>query len=390
MSSKEPHWKQNAFGEAIIPSPIPVLPKPLALSYRNFHNHYAEHDFSRREKEVTDHPRVLVGCTLISAMLRHYFPSLEYAVNQAWPGTSTGAEFTHVPVVDGTPVAGTRHWTVQKKSDLAIVALVVVVTSPEFCKLPARIVPAQLAVTKKHLDSQHRLAIHGDRMSRGAVILQASTGNPLKPTFEFYHFDSSHEQKGLLVPMDIRVEDSQVAASNSIGLAPEHAEQVDQMFKTIVSASSGQADWPRAVTPSLTPMAPVLTLLPKRKAKRTPGTTPVPKMQRLETEPQVRLPLTPMPTAPNTPVHMPVSARHKIEVKNNKTRKTEHHEISEDYVRTVKMNKSGNLIEAFGRMIPNGKSKAIREVATSMGHTFNRPNSWGGQSGDDGLAERKN
>ncbi|KAJ4358724.1 uncharacterized protein N0V89_003308 [Didymosphaeria variabile] len=391
MSGKESHWKMNAFGEAIVPSPIPVLPKPLALSYRNFYNHYEEHDFLKRVKEQTGYPRVLVGCSLVSAMLRHYFPSVEYVVKQVWPSTSTGAEFTHDAVVNGVPIAGTRHWAVQKKSDAAITVLVVIVTDPEFCMPPARTAPAHLAVTKNHLESRHRLTIHGDRMSRGAVILLACAGSPLKPTFEFYHFDSSHEQKGLLAPMATHAQDSQGAASNSISLAPELAEQVDHTFKTIVRASSGQAGWPQALTPSPTQMAPVLTLLPKRKAKHTSNASPAPKINRLQFSPQARLPLTPAATAPNSPatIIVPVSARHSIEVKNDKTRKMEHHEISEDYVRTVKMNKSGNLIEAFGRMIPNGKSKAVRQVAEAMGHTFNRPDNWVGLAGEDGRAERR-
>ncbi|KAF2438868.1 hypothetical protein P171DRAFT_477189 [Karstenula rhodostoma CBS 690.94] len=409
MPDKEPHWKVTHFGEAIIPSPITVLPKPLALSYRNFYNYYEEHEFIKQERLQVSYPRVDVASSLVPALLRHYFPSRDYSVREIWPGTSTGAEFTTHPVVNEVPVFGTRYWIVENKSDSAIVTMVVIVTDPEFSKLPARTQPAHLAVGANFLDSRHRLAVHGDRMARGVVVLLASAGMPIKPTFEFYSFDSSHQQKGVVIPLAVRKQDTQQLATNSISLAPEHAEQVDQMFKTIVRASYGQGAWPQALStlsapmapvpvlhlpPTLTPVAPTPAFPTKRKPKHSTTGTPAPKAKRSKNiEPLGSLPLTPTPgaqgnlpltpasSAPSSPTIAPAiagpadqSTRHPIDVRNDKTRKMEHHEISEAYVRTVKRNRAGNLIEENGKMIPNGKSKAIRLVAELMGHTFRAPN----------------
>jgi hypothetical protein len=405
MPGKEPQWKVTHFGEAIIPSPIPVLPKALALSYRNFFNHYGEYEFIKREKGRTNFPRVVVSCSFVSAMLRQYFPSREYTVKEVWPGISTGAEFTPVSVVNGVPIAGTRYWMVQKQSDDAMVILVVIVTDPEFTKLPARMNPVQLAAAAAFLDSRHRLAVHGDRMSRGVVLLLAGAGTPVKPTFEFYSFDASRGQKGVVMPLVDQKQLTQGVATNSISLAPDHAEQVDQMFKIIVRSSFDRGSWPEALPllstlvtshlafsptpvapllvlpPSSTPGAPILAPTTKRKAHTTLRATPEPKTKRskrtgfLGTSPLVSLALTPASPGPSSPTLTPdYSTRHIVDVKNDKTRKMEHHELSEAYVRTVKRNRAGNLIEENGKMIQNGKSKAIRHIAEVMGHTFRQPN----------------
>ncbi|KAL5431191.1 hypothetical protein PMIN07_009939 [Paraphaeosphaeria minitans] len=409
IPNKEPHWKTTHYGEAIIPSPIAVLPKPLALSYRSFYNHYEEHEFIKQEKLLVTYPRSVVGCTLVSTLLRHYFPAQGYAMREVFPGTSTGAEFTPQPVVIGVSIEGTRNWVVKSKSDSAIVIVVVIVTEAKFSMFPGRTLPTQLAVATNFLDSNHCLAVHGDRMSRGVVVLLSNAGTPTKPTFEFYSFDSGHQQKGVMVPIAVQMQDTHSPATNSISLAPEHADQVDRMFKIIARASSGQEAWPQVLPTSSMPTAPnpVLELQPtsapvvpisavpsKRKPKSGPKATLAPKTKRTKkiesvgSMPQTptptvlpKLPLNPAPTAPKSPTILPATAgasddstRHPIDVKNDKTRKMEHHEISEAYVRTVKQNKAGNLIEENGKMIPNGKSKAIRMVAKMMSHAFRPPN----------------
>ncbi|KAK7182256.1 hypothetical protein DPSP01_006974 [Paraphaeosphaeria sporulosa] len=406
---KERHWKVTHYGEAIIPSPIAVLPKPLALSYRNFYKYYEEHEFMKQEKLLVSYPRVVVGCTLVSALLRHYFPAQEYAIREVFPGTITGAEFAPQPVVDGVPVEGTRHWIVQSNSDSAIVVLVVIVTSQEFPNIPARTHPTQLAVAASFLDSRHRLAVQGDRMSRGVVVLLCSAGTPIKPMFEFYSFDSDHQEKGLMAPIALQMQDHRSPATNSISLNPEHADQIDRIFKAIVRASYVQEAWHQFLSTSLTSMAslPLLQLPPtstpvvptsalpsKRKLRHDPKPRPAHKSKRskmieklgsLSQTPtpiaSANLSLIPAPTAPSSPTITPViagalgdSTHHSIDVRNDKTRKMEHHEISEAYVRTIKQNKAGNLIEENGKMISNGKSKAIRMVAKSMEHTFRPPN----------------
>jgi hypothetical protein len=236
-------------------------------------------------------------------------------------------------------------------------------------------------------------------MSRGVVVLLASAGIPVKPTFEFYNFDSSHAQNGVLVPSA-----PQDVVKNNISLDPDHAEQVDQMFKIIVHASSGRGIWAPdlylsstsvapspglsstpvqpvlALPSSSTPVAPTPTPITKRKARATPKATPEPKTKRSKKIESIgNLPLASLPLAPALSAQSSLtvapddSTRHKVDVKNDKTRKMEHHELSEVYVRTVKKNKAGNLIEENGKMIQNGKSKAIRQIAEIMGHTFRKP-----------------
>lgn len=408
MPNKEPHWKATHFGEAIIPSPIPVLPKPLALTYRNFYNHYEEHEFRKQERLVVTYPRVVIGCTFVSALLRHYFPAQEYFVGEIFPGTSTGEEFTPQPILDGIPIEGTRQWAVQSKFDSAIVVLVVIVTEQEFSKLPARTRPARLAVAANLLDSRSRVDVHGDCIARGGVVLLTSAGTFPKPTFEFYSFDSGLQQKGVVIPMALQMRTNHGLATNSISLAPKHAEQVDQTFKTIVRAASGQEAWPQVLSRSSAPMAPIPALYPpptstplapasaiptKRKSKGGPKVTPTPKTKRtkrieslggspLTLPPKLapNLQLTHAPTTASSPTIVSIiagpldsSSRHPVDVRNDKTRQMEHHEISGAYIRTVKQNRTGNLIEENGKMIPNGKSKAIRVVAKLLDHTFRPP-----------------
>lgn len=270
IPAREPHWKVTDHGEAIIPSPISVFPKPLALSYRNFHAYYQEHSFADRKSEPTSYPRVLVAFSLMSAMLRHYFPSPDHMVKEAWPGTISAAGYSPSPVVSGVPTDGTRYFTVQKKAGAEMVAIVVIVTEQGFLALPARSQPTQLTLETGLLDSRGRLSIQGNRMSRGIVLLLAAKGPPLKPTFEFYEFSSANVQPGRITPWIDYMRNSNGVATNIVDLAPENAGIVDDMFKTIVRGPSGFQDAPHHVIPSM-PHSKPETLSTTHKAKMKPG-----------------------------------------------------------------------------------------------------------------------
>ncbi|KAF1965084.1 hypothetical protein BU23DRAFT_575147 [Bimuria novae-zelandiae CBS 107.79] len=213
MPGKEPHWQVNHYGKISIPSPIPVLPKPLALSYRNYYNNYGQIDFVKQEKKVKPQkktkycPRALAGGLVISALLRHYFPRPENEVKEIFPGTGSDEEFKSEPVLAGMSLVGTRHWIVQQQEgSQEIVAVVVLVTDPKFFQLGGRETPTTLGVTKDLIDAEGRVVINKDNtMPCGAVVLVAGTWDPVKPQFEFYE----------------------------ISMAPEYAPLVDQMFKAV-------------------------------------------------------------------------------------------------------------------------------------------------------------
>lgn len=406
----ETRWRFTQLGRLIIPSPIRILPKPLALSYCNFYNYYEKYQFSKREKlkslygqeHYMVYPRAVVGCTLVSSLLRHHFSQEDFAVRDVTASINIGVESAPQQVIDGVPLDGMRLWVAQSKSDNAIVTLLVVVTDPVFATLPGRTLPIRHAVATNFLNSSHQLALHGGRMSRGTVIPLSSAGTPVKPRFEFYSFDSTTQQPHALVPMAIRLGNNDISATNSMSLAPGHVQQVGQMFKDIVRALTGQGSWPQVLSPvpvpipHLSPASIPVSSSPEPpvKGKRKHGTTAKadPKAKRPKTTASpdssqtatptapTNEPPTPVPTGPSSPTltdntagPTDRSSRHRIEVKNMKTRKMEHHDISEAYVRTVKENASGNLITENGKMITNGKSRAIRIVAKKMDHTFIPP-----------------
>ena len=235
IEDKESHWEVDHHGQLIIKSPIPVYPKPLALSYRGLYQNFGTHVFETWDGGVREHPRALASAMFALQLLRHYFPGPEYTMEEVWPGTET----TWETIVEDMPIMGTRHFIVQcnNKSKDNLVAVVVIVTDSVFFQMKGRKTPEALSVDNKYINSNGKLILGGKTMSRGALVVLTGVTSPVRPALDFYDFDSSRQQQGELLPCISRTAkrpDGEL--TNSISLAPESAGAVDAMFKDMVAA----------------------------------------------------------------------------------------------------------------------------------------------------------
>lgn len=266
-------------GNLFVPPPIPGLSKPVGLAYKNYNAHFKEHVFKEKlsvrrtragEKEF---PRALVGSSLVSPLLRHYFSSSEYTVQLVWPGHTVIKDdeenWVEDALVFNTPVDGTRHYAVTKKSEDSsaqeMVALVVVVTDPKFFELAQRKKPSRLGVVKKYVDSRGELVVNDLRMSRGTVVILGGVSSPVQPTWEFYKFDSSSAIPGQLAPRVDLISNEKGEPTNSVSLWTKDAHWPTAMFKQIVREAAE-----KYVAPAKTPKKRLTPEPRKRKAEITP------------------------------------------------------------------------------------------------------------------------
>lgn len=280
MEGKEPHWEVDHYGQISIPSPIPVFPKPLALSYRNLYRDFGNHKFEIKEEHHDEHPRAQASCLVVKGLLNHCFPNPDLEVEQIWPGYYEGELFTYESLVADMPVMGTWHFIVQQKNKKGegIVAIVAVVTDPAYFSLAERKQPTRLEILPKFVDSKGRLAVQDDKtMSYGAFVILTGTMNtttsPITPAFEFYEFCSPEPKAGLRPWYNRATIQTPAGPTNSIPLAPNHAGEVDFMFKDIAEyATKGKSTAHPSLPGPSRPNA-VDTITPK---KRTAAQQPEP------------------------------------------------------------------------------------------------------------------
>ena len=236
MSGKEPHWEVDARGQISIPSLIPIFPKPLALSYRNYYKHYGEDGLTATERGYVTYPKTAEGSTFMSTLLRHYFTGPDHKVEQVWPGMYVGNKYEVQNLVTDVPVEGVHYFVVREtKPDKNIMAIFIMVVNPTFLQLPGRDEPTTLTVVKKWIDKKKRIAIDANTiMDRGTVVFLAGTWDPIAPTFEFYKFSSEQQGAGKLVPWTSDLlQTTDGTLTNSISLDPKYAGSVDAMFRGI-------------------------------------------------------------------------------------------------------------------------------------------------------------
>lgn len=243
------------------PSPISQLPKPLGLSYLNFHVHY--HDLGSR-----DGTRNEAGARLMADILSHYFPRPRYRHYRLYPSN---------PLIESLPIEGLSYFVVRKadqdkamdvayrtekfekedgQEDLAsngarqkstshpFTLLTVVVTAKSFLERPERKRPKVLKFHSSVQRADGGLVLSKDftmpdniYMDRGQVVILAGTPKPPSPTFEFYTFDGKAETNSTITPWFGRTKQQPEGYDkHSFPLTVEKAEIVDTMFNAITQS----------------------------------------------------------------------------------------------------------------------------------------------------------
>lgn len=371
MPGREPDWEVTSHGFVTVPPPIEVFPKPLALAYRNFNNHYGEHKSQEINSDGVTYPtRALVGSQLIGQILHHYFSEPQYKI------TCLGAEPQNL--LDGVPVFGMLHWVVLKQTQTTqeldegigmdssddaketqwgIHLIAAVTADQQFLQMSARTHPTQLSVARQYIRSNGILSLRDIETSCCSVVLLAGGIASTKPQFEFYSFDSVREAPGTLIPWFGQTEDVPYGLDTSIvTLAVEEAPKIDHMFKAIVSYTSRN----RLVLPGNTSydiqpqqLLPMPSQTPEATGKSLKAKgRPKPKTKAAQSKEKPRR------------VSKPVKEQKPVlQV-----------ELTEDYVRTVKVSKIGTLFEGTtGKMIPKDNARAIRLFAEEKGITLGSP-----------------
>ena len=267
-------------------SQIPWYPKPLALAYVNFHNHYTKYILS-------DGERMLAGNILITALLAHYFPKPKYKLLR-WTDRRTS-------LIHTVPAQGTLYWAVTKnencltatdiatseiekphapatginREDLAVppeynslVLLAAVVTATEFINRPERRNPSKLNFRNDFLENNGTIVVNGKEYRNGNVLilggkpkLNENGKSMATPTFEFYNFDTGSIGGISLVPWFGQLEDEPRGLhTNTLSLALADVEKVDRMFQALRRISR----FNRALSPSAFQVSPQNPI--KRKA----------------------------------------------------------------------------------------------------------------------------
>jgi hypothetical protein len=372
MTDKEPHWKVDVLGQISIPSPIPVLPKSLALAYHNYNKYYEEQGFLKTERKLTFYPRAVEGSAFLSSLLRHYFPGPDFTVKPIWPGIGVDEGLQLHSILADVPIEGTQNFAVRRTgSTVEIAALFIVVTSPMFLQLSARKRPTTLAVDKQWIDAKGRLVIEADTiMTGGTVVLLAGTWNPTTPTFEFYKFSSRQMRAGELTPwIDQTLSLAKGSITNSVPLDPKMAGLADMMFKATrdafpINSTNIQPSFGAALAPPPPPQERQSifepTLAQDQRSQysennifREPSTAP-----------------TFIPIAPSQPVTTPASAVQKPK-RDRGPAVPDYTGVDEAYMQTVRETTRGLLIDgATGKMINRNKQAALRELAERVGYTI--------------------
>ncbi|KAF2790039.1 hypothetical protein K505DRAFT_327830 [Melanomma pulvis-pyrius CBS 109.77] len=335
----ELRYEADDTGIVKVMSPIHLFPKPLALSYQNFLKHYSSLQF-------TDGTRKEAGSRLVASLLGHYFPKPKF---NYWK-----LDHQEDSLIQSVPAYGTLYWAVtvseedsqvkdtalrrkvMSKSPLdgsmredsvfpteksPFVLLVAVVTYTNFLSLPERHVPSRLTFSNNLISkTSDAVVIEGIEYRQGSILILGGKPRPLSPTFEFYNFDVDSKDRTSLVPWFGELESAPGGlGTNMFSLATAEAEKVDRMFKGIISISAGNK-----------------ALNPDSSAILQAARHQVVKRQNLKPQPQPR----PQPVS-NTPSTM-----------------------TNEFLRTLKYNKTGKLQGVGGRFLPAEKEmEAKREVA---------------------------
>lgn len=180
MEGRESHWQVDQHGKAVIPSPIPIFPKPLALAYCNFVKHYADFKFTVTEKRLEYPFRLEVANQLIATLLQNYFSGPRFLIRRLDEQPEN--------LVQGVPSKGTQYWVVLKKDQSAIFRIdliLVIITDPERGSVRS----AQLELSAYYVDGDRVLGIDGRKTRNCSVVsmtpacLDAGSGKPFLKAF---------------------------------------------------------------------------------------------------------------------------------------------------------------------------------------------------------------
>jgi hypothetical protein len=246
IRNKGPNWSQRYYGEALISSPIPILPKPLALQYVNYNKYYKDYKFKMTEREGAYYEKLVVGSRLASELLGYYFAAAEFKV------VMLGYQLQDFLM--GPPLEGVKYFLVLKKHEQtgenAVCLILAVITDPSFTRQSARTTPGQqLRFRPEYLQTNGTLKINNMETLACPVILLTGlkdlqlykSRQPTRsqqPCFEFYVFDAGRKPRATLFPWFGRIRSkAAVGETNVFTLAVEEAEMVDWMFKAAAKFS---------------------------------------------------------------------------------------------------------------------------------------------------------
>ena len=242
IPSPGPNWHEGDHGVAVIKSPIPSLPKPLALQYVNYNRYYSKYVFQASTRNPPSYfEKLTIADRLVSALLAHYFDADKFEVVKRYGKT--------YKIVMGVPVEGTQYYFVLRKDpqpgEDEICAIVVIVTAPPFTKQHARTTPTPLRIDRRYLQPDGNLHIEiNDEVEakKCSVVLLTGSVPPDKPFFEFYQFGTGSSPDSTLRPWFAQLQGMEETASTNIfSLETDEAGKVDEMFRAIVGGSEKDA-----------------------------------------------------------------------------------------------------------------------------------------------------
>jgi hypothetical protein len=295
VARKSPFRRAQAFPEfpsddaSTLESPHASFPKPLGLSYRNFHAYFSQYRQENGEQ-------MEVASRLVAAMLEFYFPRPTFAFYRLG--------FQQQSLVATVPVLGTIYWVVKARAKACrehmgpgketepqpqpqprdahtlvegneaavnpgngreedqMVLLLAIVTDREFRRPKAREQrPAVLTWTPAVAATADRdrahVSVAGNRFESGQVVVLGSRYGPVRPIWEFYTYNSrSRSSQGgntsgfennanntALLPWVGQTGSSPaVLARNTLSFAAHDVENLHEMFRRIIACADGDGD----------------------------------------------------------------------------------------------------------------------------------------------------
>ncbi|KAF2476292.1 uncharacterized protein BDR25DRAFT_339360 [Lindgomyces ingoldianus] len=317
-----------------IPSPIPIFPKPLALSYCNFKNHFSAYGYM-------DGTRMEAASFLVAPLLRHYFPKTKF---EYWRLARQDESLFQC-----IPVDGTTYWMVTTKSlkqegagddsdpsreamifQRSLVLLVIIVTSYPFLEARERGRINSINFSDKALGNSGEVMVDETVARRGNVVVLGGRTRPSAPSFEFFTFDVDGGHGHSLVPCFGQPEQHQTGfRTNRFSLETEDVDKVDIMFRMFAESGSGSCVFNANTLSRLGVRLPPLHRVRQRSAES----------QALHKD------LTPEGSD----------------------------DMTDEYLRSLKINRNGKLLGAGGRFLTKEKDLKAKRLASARGIKFALP-----------------
>ncbi|ORY03466.1 hypothetical protein BCR34DRAFT_573476 [Clohesyomyces aquaticus] len=335
------HWHEY-------PSPIPVFPKPLALSYCNYKTFYTEY-------KSIDGTRLEVASRLTAAMLVHYFPPPGF---EHWRVTSRPDG-----LFENVPVHGTTCWMVTKRapkpsedgggevteetasepSPRLLLLLVIIITDNKYVEKCSRRAFQSIEFSSALIETSGDFVVDDVVVRKGNVAILGGRVRPIGPRFEFYTFDLDSEDGRALVPWFGESERCPEGyGTHAIGLGVEEAAKVDAVFKHFVSSELG-------------------TCIPNTNTLSS-SMNHTAQLARAERSRHQSTELTPEPSDDD---------------------------MTDEYLRSLKVNGNGRLLGAASRLLTSDKQAQAKRLARARGIQFAKPEFLNGRDRDRKQRERE-